>query len=100
MTRSAGVLAALEQNDQVAFQYVGADGEVATVYPELPNGSEKGIAGICDVTGRVLGLMPHPERVVDAVNHPLSTRGKGKADGLVIFETAIANVRANQAVAV
>ncbi len=100
VTRSPEVLAALEQNDQVAFQYVDSAGEVATAYPELPNGSVKGIAGICDATGRVLGLMPHPERVVDAVNHPLATRGLGKADGLVIFETAIAHVRANQAVAV
>lgn len=100
VTRSPEVLAALEQNDQVAFQYVDREGNLATTYPELPNGSVNSIAGICDATGRVLGLMPHPERVVDAVNHPLATRGKGNADGLMIFETAIAHVRANQAVTV
>ncbi|MGN6367393.1 MAG: phosphoribosylformylglycinamidine synthase I [Phycisphaerae bacterium] len=99
VTRTPEVLAALEAGDQVAFQYVGADGEVASVYPELPNGSVKGIAGICDATGRVLGLMPHPERVVDAVNHPLATRGGGKADGLGLFETAVGWGRERMAVA-
>ena len=66
----------------------------------MPNGSQESIAGICDVTGRVLGLMPHPERIVEAENHPLFTRGGGKADGMVIFESAMAYLQSHQAVAV
>lgn len=37
-------------------------------YPLNPNGSTNAIAGICDRTGRVIGLMPHPERFVDSIN--------------------------------
>jgi phosphoribosylformylglycinamidine synthase len=100
VTRDAAVMEALRANDQVAFEYVNADGSRATEFPALPNGSQESIAGICDVTGRVLGLMPHPERIVEAENHPLFTRGGGKADGLVIFESAMAYLQAHQTVTV
>ncbi len=99
VTRDAAVMDALKANDQIAFEYVDEHGRRATEFPALPNGSVESIAGICDVTGRVLGLMPHPERVVEAENHPLFTRGGGKADGLVVFESAMAYLRAHQAVA-
>ncbi|MDP6380862.1 MAG: phosphoribosylformylglycinamidine synthase I, partial [Phycisphaerae bacterium] len=52
----------IEGNGQVVFRYVGADGDPADGYPENPNGSVRDVAGICDLSGRVLGLMPHPER--------------------------------------
>jgi len=100
VTRDAAVMAALKANDLITLQYVTDTGEVAQEFPALPNGSQESIAGICDVTGRVLGLMPHPERVVEAENHPLFTRGGGKADGLVVFETAMKYLRERQAVAV
>jgi phosphoribosylformylglycinamidine (FGAM) synthase-like amidotransferase family enzyme len=58
---------------QVALRYVTADGGAAQ-YPELPNGSTDAIAGLCDSTGRVLGLMPHPERNLSPWNHPRWTR--------------------------
>ncbi|HUO10027.1 MAG TPA: phosphoribosylformylglycinamidine synthase I [Phycisphaerae bacterium] len=100
VTRSPEILATLQQNDQIAFQYIDAAGNPATTYPELPNGSVQSIAGICDATGRVLGLMPHPERIVDPLNHPTFSRGRNKPDGLILFQTAIAHVRSNQTVTV
>lgn len=100
VARDAAVMAALKANDLIALQYVTERGEVAKEFPALPNGSQEAIAGICDITGRVLGLMPHPERIVEAENHPLFTRGGGKADGLVIFETAMKYLRERAAVAV
>jgi len=64
-------------------------------YPANPNGAERNIAGICDSTGRVLGLMPHPERHIDPTQHPRWTRGESKTpgDGLHVFENALAYFR-------
>jgi len=99
--RDAAVLEALKANDQIAFQYVNAKtGEATQEFPANPNGSVEAIAGICDVTGRVLGLMPHPERVSEAVNHPGYTRGNGAPHGLAMFSTAVAYVQEHAAVAV
>ena len=60
-------------------------------FPANPNGSTRNIAGVCDETGRVLGLMPHPERHVDPTQHPQWTRGEAKepADGLKLFQNAV-----------
>lgn len=69
----------LEGEGQVAFRYCGEDGEIS---PEAnPNGSQRNIAGLYDKTGRVLGLMPHPERAADAA--------LGGADGRRLFESLI-----------
>ena len=102
VTRDGAVMDALKANDQVAFEYVDETGKPAVEFPANPNGSMASIAGICDVTGRVLGLMPHPERIADAVNHPLYTRDPAAAgaDGKIMFETAVAHIRSQQAVAV
>ena len=64
--------------------------QVALAYtPETnPNGSTADIAGLCDPTGRVLGLMPHPERHIFATQHPLWTRRgleSEEGDGLALF---------------
>jgi phosphoribosylformylglycinamidine synthase subunit PurQ / glutaminase len=60
-------------------------------FPENPNGSVANVAGICDSTGRVFGLMPHPERHVDPTQHPRWTRGEAGpvGDGLQIFKNAV-----------
>ncbi len=61
-------------------------------YPANPNGSFRNIAGICDASGRILGLMPHPERFVRASQHPQWTaRGDrgGTGDGLSLFTNAV-----------
>ena len=74
---------------QVAFRYVDADGEFGE-YPINPNGSIDHIAGLCDHTGRVLGMMPHPERFVHPTHHPRWTReGTEHADGMTIFTNAV-----------
>jgi phosphoribosylformylglycinamidine synthase len=60
-------------------------------YPDNPNGAVGDVAGICDATGRVLGLMPHPERFVDPTQHPRWTRETGRemGDGLRVFQNAV-----------
>ncbi len=61
----------LIDNNQVAVQYALADGQPAQgAFPENPNGSLRDIAGICDPSGRVFGLMPHPEAFNHWTNHP------------------------------
>lgn len=100
VTRDQHILDALKANDQIAFQYVDEQGNPAKEYPALPNGSQDSIAGICDTTGRILGLMPHPERIVHPENHPLFTRGSGKPDGLIIFETAMKYLHSRESVTV
>ena len=70
----------LSANGQVALRYVRPDGAPAS-YPELPNGSTDAIAGLCDTTGRVLGLMPHPERNLTPWNHPRWTRMSPREEG-------------------
>ncbi len=69
-------LAELEDNNQVVFRYEG----------ENPNGSLRDIAGICNLDGNVLGMMPHPERASDAM--------LGNTDGLKLFEGLLKNVLA------
>jgi len=63
--------------------------------PYNPNGSILDTAGVCDSTGRVFGLMPHPERHLDPTHHPRWTRGEGdeKPDGLLVFENAVGYFR-------
>ncbi|HOX32563.1 MAG TPA: phosphoribosylformylglycinamidine synthase subunit PurQ [Spirochaetales bacterium] len=73
-----------------------AEGLVALRYDpaEDPNGSERRIAGVCDPTGRVLGLMPHPEAFLFRENHPLRRRGSADRPGLDLFENGVAAARA------
>lgn len=75
---------------QVAVRYVDQHGR-SDVYPANPNGSVRGIAGLCDPTGRIFGLMPHPDRHFDHGQHPQWTRrsSAGPADGLKVFLNAV-----------
>jgi len=63
--------------------------------PYNPNGSVADIAGLCDETGRILGLMPHPERFVAPTQHPCWTARppRDEGDGLALFRRAVAQVR-------
>lgn len=88
----------LWENDQVALVYVRSDGSPAnSQFPDNPNGSVDDIAGVCDATGLVFGLMPHPERHVSPLQHPAWTSRRdqgsssGNARGLVIFANAVAH---------
>ena len=86
----ASTLQRLSDNGQVVFRYVDPEGRAAG-YPWNPNGSVDNIAAICDPTGRVLGMMPHPERHVLPYQHPRWTREglKDEGDGLRIFRRAV-----------
>ena len=65
------VIKDLEEKHQVVVRYADSDGNLANgSYPENPNGSMNDIAGVCDSTGRVFGLMPHPEAYNHWTNHP------------------------------
>ena len=61
-------------------------------YPANPNGSAHAIAGICNETGRLFGLMPHPEAFLHRTNHPRWTRETlpEEGQGLAIFKNAVA----------
>ncbi len=89
-----GELENLGKSGQIIFKYVGKDGNIAN-YPWNPNGSLDNIAGICDSTGRVLGMMPHPERYIEPTQHPRWTREglKAEGDGIAIFRNAVNYVK-------
>jgi len=72
------------------FQYVDEKGNPGP-YPVNPNGAEDDLAGICNATGRVFGLMPHPERHIFKTQHPQWTRGGAPAvpHGILIFKNAV-----------
>ena len=75
--------AALAANGQVALTYAGHN----------PNGSIDGIAGVCDESGVVLGLMPHPENHVVARQHPRHGRGTAAGLGLALFQQGVRHAR-------
>lgn len=79
--RAEWILRGLESTGQVVLRFDGLN----------PNGSQGNVAGICDASGRVLGLMPHPERHVLPTQHPHWTRtGLAEAgDGLKLFRNAV-----------
>lgn len=82
VVRDDAVLQRLIARRQIVLRYVREDGAAARgEYPANPNGSVHDIAGICDPTGRVLGLMPHPERNVTPWNHPHWTRRPPRNEG-------------------
>lgn len=87
---------ALWDNDQVALVYVTSEGaEAKGATPHNPNGSIDDIAGVCDASGLVFGLMPHPERHVSPLQHPSWTRLlklPNEAPGLTIFRNAVQHV--------
>ncbi len=95
------ILRRLQGGNQVIFTYAGPDETPAQgEFPFNPNGSLKDIAGICDPTGRVAGLMPHPEAFVHGTHHPewtywrekLGREGKKlphEGPGMVLFRNAV-----------
>jgi len=92
----------LERNGQVVMQYADEKGtEARGLWPLNPNGSLMDIAGICDPTGRIFGLMPHPEAYNHYTNHPHwvrqkmarlragRDRGRPEGEGIRIFRNAV-----------
>jgi phosphoribosylformylglycinamidine synthase I len=93
--RKEWILSGLDQSGQIVLRYTDAAGKPGD-FPINPNGSQGDVAGLCDATGRVLGLMPHPERHVLPTQHPHWTRdGLGDdGDGLRLFRNAVGYLRA------
>jgi phosphoribosylformylglycinamidine synthase len=90
VTKNQDVLRNLWKQNFVALSYSPA------TYPNNPNGSVDGIAGICDKTGRIFGLMPHPECHVMKYHHPHWTRNAApEENGLKIFENGVQFARAH-----
>lgn len=86
----------IEQLGLVVFRYADEDGNPTQKYPQNPNGSLNAIAGVCDPTGRILGLMPHPEKFVDITQYPNWRREKiTKPHGVFIFEDMVNYVKEN-----
>jgi phosphoribosylformylglycinamidine synthase I len=101
VTKDQPTLDKLSAEGFVAFKYVDENGSEGG-YPVNPNGSMASIAGLTDSTGRVLGLMPHPERHVRFTQHPRWTRDERRAasdennaDGMTIFTNAVKYAQAN-----
>lgn len=92
---ASSLLTRLKLNKQVVFQYCDENGR-SRGYPYNPSGSQEDIAGICDESGRILGLMPHPERHVSFLQHPRWMRGRGRqGQGLAIFSNGIEYAKKN-----
>jgi phosphoribosylformylglycinamidine synthase len=85
----------LKDGNQIAMRYCdphGATGDEELEFPWNPNGAQWNVAGICDSSGRVFGLMPHPERFLFPTNHPHWTRMASlpeHGDGLKMFQNAV-----------
>jgi len=97
VTRDDEVLASLKSQGQLVLRYralpgTEVEGNGQVPFPDNPNGSMANVAGVCDESGRVLGLMPHPERHIDHTHHPRWTRGQGQqpGDGMQLFLNAVA----------
>jgi len=108
VAKDKATLQKLKSEGHIAFKYVDNEGKEGP-YPVNPNGSMDSIAGLIDSTGRVLGLMPHPERHIRHTQHPRWTRdpsslrfaeaGEGRGtrdgDGMTIFNNAVKYIREN-----
>ena len=89
------VFSRLEERHQIAARYLGADGRATEAWPANPNGSRGGLAGICDPSGRLFGLMPHPDAHLYPFQHPDWPRRKAlgcvpaEGEGLAIFRNGV-----------
>lgn len=96
--RDEQILQGLKQQGLIVAQYSKSDGRTPMMeYPANPNGSVEAIAGICDKTGRVFGMMPHPEAYLHYTNHPRWTRENLPKEGMgvAVFRNAIEYIRNN-----
>ena len=98
MARDEQTLQRLKDEKLIVLRYTDAETGLPTMeYPANPNGSPDAIAGICDPSGRLFGLMPHPEAFHHRTNHPRWTREElpEEGQGVAIFRNGINFIRQN-----
>jgi phosphoribosylformylglycinamidine synthase len=89
------VLARLKNNGQIVARYLGPDGKPTQEWPHNPNGSPDAVAGICDPSGRLFGLMPHPDAHLYPFHHPHFSRRRidgvlpAEGEGMKIFRNGV-----------
>ncbi len=96
LAQSPEIVERLEAEHLVPVRYVDESGESTEAWPANPNGSPGGIAGICDPSGRLFGLMPHPDAFLFPFQHPqyFARKARGEAlpeegGGLAIFRSGV-----------
>jgi phosphoribosylformylglycinamidine synthase len=90
VTKDAATMQRLQTENLITVQYAHPENNEATQeYPYNPNGSPLGIAGICDPSGRIFGLMPHPEAYNHPTNHPGWSAGESAILGITLFENGV-----------
>ena len=103
VVRDDRIRAAIVAGGNHCLRYVDERGEPSVSYPDNPNGSELACAGLCDATGRILGMMPHPEAHLSAYNHPDWPRRRSEAgfteagQGLRLFVNVVKAARESAA---
>lgn len=97
VARDGDTLNRLENDNLIVLRYTDphSENEPTMLYPYNPNGSPAAIAGVCDPTGRILGLMPHPEAFLYRTNHPRWTREElsEEGQGIALFRNGINFIR-------
>ena len=102
VVRDDAIRAAILDKGLCALRYCDAAGNVATEYPALPNGAEFSCAALTDPSGRVLGMMPHPEAYLSIYNHPDWARrreaagGNEEGEGQRLFRNIIEHIRSQR----
>lgn len=96
--QNTSILTHIEKKHLCALRYSSPDGLPSMTYPDNPNGSVNAVAGICNESGRLFGLMPHPEAYLKSLNHPRWTRKKlpPRGQGLIIFQNAVNFMRSKE----
>jgi len=95
LTEDDALLARLERDGQVAARYVDGDGKPTEAWPANPNGSPGGVAGVCDPSGRLFGMMPHPDAFHYPFHQPRWERRiadgalPAEGDGMRIFRNGV-----------
>lgn len=93
------IITAIESSRCVAARYVDKNNNPTQLFPDNPNGSINAIAGLCDYSGRIFGMMPHPEAYLFSENHPHwdfhKTKNKlpNRGLGLSIFQNAMDEIK-------
>lgn len=97
VVESDATLRQIERKHLAALHYTDAQGHPTMKFPDNPNGSIAAIAGVCDTSGRLFGLMPHPEAYLHYTHHPRWTREKetlpDEGMGLWLYQNAIRFIR-------